>query len=67
MVRSVTAIAQRDQISGIIEPASGTGNQMMNVGFAPGAWLTAISTSVRVASEDDGANGSPLLELCVGR
>jgi len=34
MVRSVTAIAQCDQVGRVIDPTGGTGNQMMNVGFA---------------------------------
>jgi hypothetical protein len=37
MVRSVTAIAQCDQVGRVIDPTGGTGNQMMNVGFALGA------------------------------
>ena len=67
MVRGVTAIAQCDQVGRVIDPTGGTGNQMMNVGFALGACFAASSASVRVASENDGANGAPLLKLCLGR
>ena len=62
MVRSVTAIAQCDQVGGVIDPTGGTGNQMMNVGFALGACFAARSANVGVASENDGANGAPLLK-----
>ena len=65
MVRGVTAVAQRDQVSRIIDPTAGTGNQVVNVGFAPGAFFTTSSTNVRIASENDGANGSPLVGLCL--
>ena len=67
MVRSVTAIAQCDQVGRVIDPTGGTGNQMMNVGFALGACFAARSANVRVASENDGANGAPLLKLRLGR
>ncbi len=67
MVRSVTAIAQCDQVGRVIDPTGGTGNQMMNVGFALGACFAAGSANVRVASENDGANGAPLLKLRLGR
>ena len=67
MVRSVTAIAQCDQVGGVIDPTGGTGNQMMNVGFALGACFAASSANVRVASENDSANGAPLLKLRLGR
>src|SRR5260221_12999233 len=67
MVRSVTAIAQCDQVGRVIDPTGGTGNQMMNVGFALGACFAARSANVRVASENDGANGAPLLKLRSGR
>jgi len=67
MVRSVTAIAQCDQVRRVIDPTGGTGNQMMNVGFALGACFAARSANVRVASENDGANGAPLLKLRLGR
>ena len=66
MVRSVTAIAQSDQVGGVIDPTGGTGNQMMNVGFALGAGFAACSANVLVACENDGANGAPLLKLRLG-
>ena len=67
MVRGVTAIAQRDQIGGVIGPTSSTGNQMVDVCFALGACFATSSANVGIASENDGANGAPLLELCLGR
>jgi len=67
MVRGVTAIAQCDQVRRVIDPTGATGNQMMNVGFALGASFAASFANVRVASENDGANGAPLLELRLGR
>lgn len=39
---------------------------MMNVGFALGACFAASSASVRVASENHGANGAPSLKLSLG-
>lgn len=63
MVRGVAAIAQCDQVGGVIDPSSRTGNQMMNVGLAVSALVAASSATVRVTSEDDRANGAPLLEL----
>ena len=67
MVRGVTAIAQCDQVGGVIDPTGGTGNQMMNVGFALGACFAASSANVRIASENDSANGAPLFKLRLGR
>jgi len=66
MVRSVTAIAQCDQVGRVIDPTRGTGNQMMNVSFALGAFVAARSANVRVASENDGANDAPVLKLRLG-
>jgi hypothetical protein len=65
MVRGVTAIAQCDQIGRVIDPAGGTRNQMVDVGFSLRAWLSASSAGVQVASENDGANGAPVLKLCL--
>lgn len=67
MVRGVTAVAECDQVGRVIDPTGGTRNQMMNVGFALGARFAARFAHVRVASENDGANSAPLLELLLGR
>jgi hypothetical protein len=61
MMRRMTAIAQCDQVGGVIDPTGGMGNQMMNIGFALGACFAASSANVRIASENDGANTAPLL------
>ena len=66
MVGGVTAIAQCDQVGRVIDPTGGTGNQMMNVSFALGACFAASSANVRVACENDGANGAPVLKLRLG-
>jgi hypothetical protein len=67
MVRGVTAIAQGDQVGRLIDPAGGTGNQMMDVGLASRACGTARPANVRVAKENDGANRPPLLGLRLSR
>jgi hypothetical protein len=56
MVRGVTAIAQGDQVGGVVGSAGSARNQVMDVGFALGALLPTRSACMRVASEDDGAN-----------
>ena len=67
MVRGMAAIAERDQVCRIVGPTGGTRNQMMNVGFTLCTWFTTSPASVGVASENDGANGAPSLEVCLVR
>ena len=67
MMRGVTPVAECDQVARIIDASRGAGNQMMNVGFAARAFLAALSASVRVTRENDGASGAPLLRLYLGR
>src|SRR5688500_9712094 len=67
MVRGVTAIAQRNQVGRFVYSAGGTRDQVVIVSFAPGAFFAASSARVRVSSENDGANGAPLLKRRLGR
>jgi hypothetical protein len=67
MVRGVTAVAQGDQVRGVIDSTGSTGNQVVDVGFAPLAFLSASPAHVCVAREYYGANGTPSLKLCLGR
>jgi hypothetical protein len=67
MVRSVATIAKRDQVSRFIGPARDTGNQVMNVGFAPGTRVTARPANMSVASEYNIADFTPSMVLLSGR
>jgi hypothetical protein len=66
MVRRVTAIAQCDEVGGVIGAASGTGNQVVNVGFAPDACFPACPARMRIAREDQCASSVPLRGLRLG-
>lgn len=59
-MRSVTAIAERNEVGGVVYPSSRTRDQVVDVSFAPGTWLAARSARVGVAGEHDGADGAPL-------
>jgi len=61
MVRSVAAIAKRDQIRRFIGSTSGSRNQMMNVGFAPGTRVTARPASVAVSGKYNISDVAPSL------
>jgi hypothetical protein len=67
MVRGVTAVAQGDQVGRVIHSTAGTGNQMMDVGLAVRAWITARPADVRIANENDAADLAPLLGLRLSR
>ena len=66
MARGVATIAQCDQIRWVIHAASGTRNQMVNVGFTFGAKFAAPLTAPAVARENDGPNIAPMLFGRVG-
>lgn len=63
MVRSVAAIAKRDQIRRFIGSTGGTRNQMMNVGFAPGTRVTARPANVAVSGKYNISDVAPSLVL----
>ena len=67
MVRSVATIAQRDQVRRFIDPPSGTRNQMMNVGLAPGTRVTARPANMAVASKYNISDITPSRVLLSGK
>lgn len=62
----MATVAEGDQVGGVVGAAGGAGDQVVDVGFAFGAFLTASSAGVRVAGEDEGTDGAPLIKLCSG-
>lgn len=55
MTRGVAAIAEHDQVGGVIIATGGAGDDVVDIGFAGGAWVAAFAAAVVVAGEDDGA------------
>lgn len=60
MARSVTAIAQRDQIRWFIHSTARSRNQMMNIGVAIIALRVALSATMIVAVENNRPHFAPL-------
>jgi hypothetical protein len=67
MVSGVAAIAQRDQVSRVIDATRGTGDQMMDVGFSLGTRVTATPANAPIARENDVSNRAPLKGLRLRR
>jgi hypothetical protein len=67
MVRSMATIAKRDQVRRFIESTRGTRNQVMDVGFALDARLTARPANMAVASKYNIADFTPSTVLLCGR
>jgi hypothetical protein len=63
VVRSVAAIAKRDEIRRFIGSTGGTRNQMMNIGFAPGTRVTARPADVAVSGKYNISDVAPSLVL----
>ncbi len=67
MVGGVAAVAQRDQVGGVIHAAGGARDQVMYVGLTLATCAAAVAAGLPIAREDDGADGAPAFERCRGR
>jgi hypothetical protein len=63
MVRGVTTVAKRDEVRGLIRSSGRTRDQMMDVRFAPFAWLAARPANMAIASKNDFPDFTPALVL----
>jgi hypothetical protein len=55
----MTAVAECDQVGGVIVPASGAWDQVVDVSFAIGAWFATSLAKVGVTSQYNGTKCAP--------
>jgi hypothetical protein len=67
MSRSMTSVAQCDQVAGIVEAAGCAGDEMVNVEFTYRERDAAGDAGVVVAGEDNFADFAPGLDSLAGR
>jgi hypothetical protein len=63
MMRGMASVAECNEVRRFVHATTGTGDQVMHVGFTLRTGLAAGPAGVVVASEHDGPHLAPLLKL----